>query len=138
MSEEVILNPDKMKFMMFTWMENPEEFRIHAVCIPEYTENDVGGYNYTGLTPMIRVFTGRGVFTGPMAHENFNALAVIMAARRNGELYHPVWGSTTAYLTELTMQQESRYQYIVYTFTFRETDEYGSIPRLPDYEEKYT
>lgn len=124
-----------MKFMMFTWKQDPEEFSIRAVCYPEYKLNDIGGYEYTGMGPMCRVISGRGVFSGADAVQQFNALAVIMAARTEGELTHPVWGTTTAYLTELYMEQESREDYIVYSFTFRETDETGSIPRLPEMEE---
>lgn len=123
---------DKMKFMMFRWPENPEEFGISAHCVPEYTPNSIGGYDYTGITPMIRVFRGRGVFFGEDAQDRFKALSVILAARLEGELYHPIWGTTTAYLTDLTMEQESRPEYIVYSFTFRETDETGCIPRLPE------
>jgi prophage DNA circulation protein len=124
-----------MKFRMFRWMENPEEFGIWAFCEPEYVENDHGGYDYTGMSPMGRVFTGKGVFCGPEAVQQFNALAVLLATRVGGELVHPVWGTTTACLTELKMSQESRPDYIIYSFTFRETDENGSIPRLPEQKE---
>ena len=127
---------DKMKFMMFTWPENPEEFGISARCIPSYTPNESGGYDYTGITPVIRVFKGRGVFCGEDANRRFNALAVIMALGQQGELFHPIWGTTSAYLTELEMEQESRPEYIVYSFTFRETDENGGIPHLPEYDEQ--
>lgn len=127
---------DKMKFRMFTWPENPEEFGISAHCIPSYTPNSAGGYDYLGLSPMIRVFTGRGVFCGADASQRFNALAVIMAQAQEGELTHPVWGTTSAYLTDLVMEQESRPEYIVYSFTFRETDETGCIPHLPEIDEK--
>ena len=127
---------DRMKFMMFRWPENSEEFGISAHCVPSYTPNDIGGYDYTGITPVIRVFKGRGVFCGADAHERFNALAVIMALGHEGELFHPVWGTTTAYLTDLQMEQESRPEHIVYSFTFRETDEHGCIPHLPDRDEK--
>lgn len=120
-----------MKYRMFLWPENPERFGIRAVVEPEYVENDVGGYDYTGMGPMCRIFTGGGVFCGPEAAEMFNALAVLLATRTGGELYHPIWGTTTAYLTELTMSQDSRPDYVEYSFTFRETDENGSIPRLP-------
>lgn len=123
---------DKMKFMMFTWKQNPEHFEIQAHCVPEYTPNNYGGYDYTGISPMCRVISGRGVFSGEDAVQQFNALAVIMGARREGELVMPVWGTTTAYLTDLVMEQESRPDYIVYSFTFRETDEHGSIPILPE------
>ena len=127
---------DRMKFRMFTWPDNPEEFGISAHCIPSYVPNSVGGYDYIGLSPMVRVFTGRGVFCGKDANQRFNALAVIMAPGKEGELIHPVWGKTTAYLTDLVMEQESRPEHIVYSFTFRETDETGCIPRLPEIDEK--
>ena len=128
---------DRMKFMMVTWPHNPEEFRISAHCIPYYVPNNSGGYDYTGLSPMVRVFHGRGVFCGEDANQRFNALAVIMALGREGELFHPIWGTTTAYLTDLEMEQESRPEHIVYSFTFRETDEKGGIPRLPENEGRY-
>ena len=121
----------KMKYRMFQWPENPEQFGIRAVVEPEYVENDVGGYDYTGMSPMSRVYTGSGVFMGPDAVEYFNALAVLLATRTGGELYHPVWGTTTACLTDLEMTQQSRPDYIEYSFTFRETDEEGCIPKLP-------
>lgn len=121
-----------MKYRMFQWPENPERFAIRAVCGPEFTQNDVGGYDYTGMSPMCRIFTGSGVFYGPEAVEQFNALAVLMATRTGGELYHPVWGTTTAILTELRMSQDSRPDCIEYSFTFREADEEGGIPKLPD------
>lgn len=121
-----------MKFRMFEWPNDPEQFGILALCEPEYTENTSGGYDYTGLGPMCRVFTAKGVFCGTEAAELFNGLAVIMATRTEGELVHPIWGTTRAFITELKMEQESRPEYIVYTITFRETDELGCIPKLPE------
>lgn len=123
---------DKMKFRMFRWRENPERFGIMAVCVPEYQENEYGAYDYLGLSPMVRVYTGGGVFCGEDAVQQFNALAVLLSNRTMGELYHPVWGTTTAYLTDLEMTQQSRPDYIEYSFTFRETDEKGGIPVLPE------
>lgn len=121
-----------MKFRMFEWPHDPEQFGIRAVCEPEYTENNIGGYDYTGMGPLCRVFTAKGVFCGPEAVQLFNGLAVIMATKTEGELIHPIWGTTTAYITGLEMAQESRPEYIVYTITFRETDEQGCIPMLPE------
>lgn len=128
---------EKMRFRMFDWPENPEQFGIRAVCAPEYEENGYGAYDYTGMGPMCRVYTGKGVFCGKDAVQSFNALAVLMATRTQGELFHPVWGTTTAYLTELQMTQQSRPEYIEYSFTFRETDEKGGIPMLPENEKYY-
>ena len=71
----------------------------------------------------------------PQDIQQFTGLQVLMATRVGGELYHPIWGTTTACLTELTMSQDSRPDYVEYSFTFREADEKGSIPKLPEYED---
>ncbi len=122
---------DKLKFRMFTWPENPEEYKIEASCVPKFEPGENGGIAFVGLEPMSRIITGRGVFTGPDAVEHFNALAVMMATRTKGDLVHPVWGTSEVFLTDLTMEQESRPGYVAYRFQFRETDEFGCIPFLP-------
>ena len=128
---------EKMRFRMFDWPENPEEFGIYMVCQPQYQINSIGQYDYTGMGPMCRVLRGQGVFCGEDAVQSFNALAVMMATRDQGELYHPIWGTSTAYLTELKMSQRSRPDYIEYSFAFRETDEKGGIPMLPENDKYY-
>lgn len=125
---------DKMKFMMFSWKQNPEVFGIRTVCQPEYVLNSEGCYEYQGLGPLCRVMTGQGTFTGPDAAQQYNALAVIMATRTPGELVHPTWGTMEAVLTELTMEQGSRPGHIQYSFTFQGTDATGAVPRLPEIE----
>ena len=127
---------DKMRFIVFTWEQNPEEFQVEAYCTPEYAVNDVGSYEYVGLGPLCRVISGRGVFCGKNANQSFNALSVLMAARTPGELVMPIWGTTQACLTELKMEQGSRPEHIVYSFAFRETDDLGTIPRLPEIDER--
>ena len=136
MSEFPDMPKDKMRFRMFQWQENPEEFGIYMVLEPQYQLNDIGQYDYTGLGPMCRVYRGRGVFSGSEAIQQFNGLQVLMATRVGGELYHPIWGTGQVYLTELEMTQQSRPDYIEYSFTFRETDEKGGIPKLPANEER--
>lgn len=126
---------DKMRFRMFTWPENPEYFQIFSSCEPKFTEVEQGEFEFTGLEKLCRVISGKGVFVGPRAVDWFNTLAVIMATRNPGELFHPVWGTSNAYLTELKLEQESRPEYIVYSFVFRETDADGTIPRLPSMDE---
>lgn len=122
---------DSMKYKIFTWLDNPETFEIYAVREPEYTIDELGNYNYTGLGPMCRIISGSGVFRGGRAYENFNTLLVLMANGVAGDLIHPIWGTISAFLTELTMKSESRQGYVEYTFTFREADETGMIPALP-------
>ena len=126
---------EKLKFRMFTWPENPEHFSIAAIREPRYIVNADGSLTYQELGPLCRVISGRGVFCGTDAVDDFNALAVIMATGTLGELVHPVWGTMNAYFTELTLEQESREDYVVYSFVFREANEDGSIPALPDTEE---
>lgn len=125
---------DKMKFSAFTWPNNPETFKIRAIREPEYTIDDDGKFNYTGIGPLCREFTGSGVFYGEYAHQYFNTLQTIMATGTAGNLVHPVWGTATVFLTGLEMQQESREGYVAYSFTFREADESGKIPALPEWQ----
>lgn len=125
---------DKLKYKFWTWPENPETFLIDAVMEPMYTIADDGTITYQGLGPLCRTITGRGVFHGADANNHFNALAVIMATGTVGDLVHPVWGTISAYLIGLRMEEESRDEYIVYSFTFREADESGKIPPLPEYQ----
>ncbi len=123
---------DKLKYRTWTWPENPEEFRIQALRAPQYTVAEDGTISYEGLGPLCRVISGKGVFQGSDAANSFNALSVLMATGKVGELIHPIWGSIQAYLTELEMEEDSRENCIVYSFTFREADESGMIPVLPE------
>lgn len=123
---------DKLKYKFWTWPENPETFLIEAVRQPMYTVADDSSISYEGLGPLCRIITGKGVFRGADAVTSFNALAVIMATGTVGDLVHPVWGTISAYLTGLKMGEESRENYIPYSFTFREADESGMIPVLPE------
>ena len=123
---------DRMQFKSFIWPENPETFRIQAVRNPIYTINDTMDYAYEGLGPLCREISGRGVFCGQYAVQNYNTLQVLMGTGTVGELTHPLWGTMKAFLTGLTMDMEGRENYIAYTFTFREADEDGMIPPLPE------
>ena len=124
---------DKLKYKIWTWPENPETFLIDAVREPQYAIAGDGTISYLGLGPMCRIITGKGVFQGDDANNHFNALSVLLANGTVGELIHPVWGTIQAYFTGLKMEEESRKDYLVYSFTFREADESGMIPPLPEY-----
>lgn len=123
------MNP--MKFKSFVWPGNPETFHIRAVREPLYTISDSNVYVYQGLGPMCRIISGSGVFCGEYAVQNYNTLQVLMNNGVAGQLTHPLWGTLTVFLTELTMDMDSREDYIIYSFTFREADENGTIPPLP-------
>lgn len=126
---------DKLKYKFWTWPENPETFLIDAVREPMYSIADDGTISYLGIGPLCRTISGKGVFQGADANNHFNALAVIMANGTVGELIHPTWGTIQAYFTGLKMEEDSREEYIVYSFAFREADESGKIPPLPEYGE---
>ena len=123
---------DRMKFKTLVWPDNPETFRIRAVRTPLYTIDSSNHYAYEGLGPMTREISGSGVFWGEYAVQNYNTLQVLMANGTVGELVHPLWGTIQAFLTGLQMDMESREGYIAYSFTFREADEEGMIPPLPE------
>lgn len=124
-----------MKYKSFTWMELPETLRIRAVRAPEFEIDENGRYNYTGLSPMCRIISGEGVFRGASAYEQFNALQVLLATGTSGDLEHSTWGTISCFLTEVEMGQDSREGYVAYSFVFREADESGVIPALPEEKE---
>lgn len=123
---------ERMTFKTFVWPENPESFQIRAVRNPKYTVSENQDYVYSGLGPMCRVISGSGVFWGEYAVQNYNTLQVLMANGTVGELKHPLLGNMQAFLTGLTMDMEGREGYVAYRFTFREADEEGMIPALPE------
>ena len=123
---------ERMQFKTFVWPENPESFRIRAVRNPIYTVNEDQDYVYDGLGPLCRIISGKGVFCGEYAVENYNTMQVLMANGTAGELTHPLLGKMQAFLTGLEMDMEGREDFIVYSFTFREANEDGVIPPLPE------
>lgn len=124
---------EKMKFGLFVWQENPEIFKLQAVREPEYTTDESGTVEYTGMGPTCRVITGSGVFRGEYAYENFNSLHVLMATGKPMDLVHPLWGTYSVILLELVMKNTSRDHYVEYEFTFREADPNGVVPPLPEH-----
>ena len=121
-----------MKFKSFTWMELPEVLRFRLTRAPEFEIDQNNKFNYTGLSPMCRVISGEGVFRGEYAYEYFNALQVLLATGTAGDLEHSIWGKISCFLTDLEMAQDSREDYVAYSFVFREADESGVIHALPE------
>lgn len=116
---------DNMTFKTFTWPVNPERYAVQSRRVPVYSDTDA----FTGLGPVLRTITGSGAFFGADAYTSFQSLSALLADGTAGTLVHPVWGSLTAFLTELTLAQEPRAAYVAYTFTFREADSSGGIPK---------
>lgn len=121
---------NKLKFQDWVWPENPETFLIRAERTPEYEKAEDGTMTYNGMSQLSRTISGRGVFQGKYAATYYLALAAYLRAGEAGELVHPVWGTFKALLTELSMEEDSREDWVVYSFTFQETDSNGTIPLL--------
>ena len=121
---------EKLTFKGWAWPRNPEHFLIEAVREPEYSKASSGALVYKGLGALCRTITGGGVFSGSGAAESYKVLADFLKSDGAGALVHPVWGSFHACLLELKMEEESRENWIVYSFVFREADAQGEIPAL--------
>lgn len=120
---------NKMSFIDFAWPENPEQYHVTCYREPVYTTTDSGETVFSGMGPVKRTITGSGAFFGTGAYNSFKALAALIDETAPGTLTHPVWGEISAYLTELTLAQEPRADYVAYTFTFREADSTNAIPK---------
>lgn len=120
---------DKLSYKTFTWPENPERYRVESKREPVYSTAEDGTVTFAGLGPRKRVITGSGCFEGSDAYTNFKALEALTAQTGSGALVHPVWGTVTAFFTELTLEQEPKADYVAYSFTFREADSDGGIPQ---------
>ena len=121
---------DKMQFKTFIWPNNPEQYEVEAVRQPVYVKNEDGSDRFAGLGSLCRTMTGSGAFAGAGAYDSFKALQALMGEATSGALTHPVWQSSTVYLTRLKLRQEPLEDYVAYEFTFREADAAGTIPKL--------
>lgn len=119
---------NKMKYKTFTWPENPADFAIDYVREPVYETLADKSVVFRGLGPLKRTFRGSGAFAGGDAYQSFKALAALMNQTTSGTLEHPVWGSFTAYLVELHLEQEPRPNYVAYSFRLREANSNNAIP----------
>ncbi len=117
----------KMGFRSFIWPENPETYSLKCKREALYGKDSQGNDVYIGLSEPVRTVSGSGVFTGPMAFENFQALEEEMLDSTSGLLVQPQGGSLVAYFTELTMEQDARPMFLRYHFTFREADSSGGL-----------
>ena len=109
-----------MRYKTFVWPHNPHTYSIsfqrqvagHKVPFGRYCLQDLG------LTA--RVLEGEGVFAGPDAYDQFKALASLFYGGGTGLLIHPVWQTSNAYFTELSLTQKPLPNYVAYRFAFQE------------------
>lgn len=120
---------EKMAFKTFTWPQNPRIYREVFLREPVHKKNYLGQYVFAGMGPLKRTITGSGVFFGEGAYTDFRSLAALFDETTAGTLVHPVFGTRTVFFTGLELQQEPKSDYVAYSFTFREADADGSIPK---------
>ncbi len=118
----------KLSFHDFTWPENPESYQVVRRREPIFLQNEAGIYEFYALAGPKKQISGSGVFTGPLAWENFAHLEELMMAGTLGVLIQPNGEQLQAYLLELTTQEDGRADFVRYHFQFREADENGKIP----------
>ncbi len=115
-------------FRSFTWNENPTELKVESRRQALYGLNDSGKYGFLGLGPTRRVVTGKGVFSGNLASEQFSQLEALLTAGVAGTFTDPDGETMTGYLMEAAVTRDSRPGLVEYTFTFQETDANGDLP----------
>lgn len=116
-------------FKTFTWPINPEVYNEYYERDAIYAKADTGDTVFSGMGEMKRVITGSGAFFGTDAFENFKKLATLFEDAAAGTLTHPVWGARTVFFTELQMTQPPKADYVAYSFTFKEADSTGALPK---------
>ena len=120
---------DNLIYKTFVWPQNPANCRQLYQRKAVYGKNEADETVFLGLSGLKHTLTGSGTFTGPEALENFRLLADLCGDPTAGALTHPVWGTVTAFLTELQMDREPRKDFIAYSFTFQVADSQGAIPQ---------
>ncbi len=107
-----------MQFKTFIWPHNPKIFQARLERRVAALKHPGGGYTLQDLGVERRVFEGEGEFFGENAYEQFQALANVFCDSGAGTLYHPAWGGSSAYFTQLELLEEPRENYVAYQFTF--------------------
>ena len=120
---------EKLKFKDFVWPRNPEVYKVrydHEFVYQEVAEDVL---ELKGLSEVRRTVTGSGVFTGGSAYSDFKKLEALCAQKNAGALIHPVWGTVTAFFKELELNQDSRENYVAYSFKFLELTSEGTVAK---------
>ncbi len=119
---------DKLKYKTYIWPTNPEHYHQKYVRSVLYLETEAGEKTFNGMGEPKRIISGKGVFFGEEAYEQFKGLIDLFREGQHGTLIHPIWGNCECFFTKLELTQEPRADYVAYQFEFREVDEEGKIP----------
>ena len=122
-----------MRYKTFTWPHNPRTYSIEFQRNTAVHKVPMGAYTMQDLGRSFRTLRGEGEFYGPGAYATFQALACLFYETGPGVLIHPVWQTSSAYFTELELQQEPREDYVRYRFAFREgCDGYTGLHKVSE------
>ncbi len=114
------MNLAPMRYKNFIWPHNPESFHISFARRMAVHPVPFGYEHLQGLSMAHRVMSGQGAFFGRDAYDKFKELATVFYDNTPGRLIHPVWMTTSAWFTALSLTQEPQAAYVSYSFTFRE------------------
>lgn len=109
-----------MRYKNFTFPHNPRLYTISYQREVAVQKVPMGIFTIQDLGRTCRVLKGEGEFYGRGAYDRFKELATVFYEGGPGTLYHPVWQSSQAYFTKLSLRQEPRKDYVAYSFTFCE------------------
>lgn len=109
-----------MQFRTFTWPNEPSTLKIsyQRKITSEILENGHWFVNETASTG--RIFEGEGVFYGDNCHTLLQQLGALLQDGISGILTLPEWGSYKALLTELSVTEEDKDNYLSYRYRFVE------------------
>lgn len=103
----------------FQWPNDPEKLRVTYQRIAK-SETAGGTWTVTSEGHTGRVFTGEGIFYGENAYAEFLTLAGYLNTGTAAELVHPHWPRASVLVTDLTVTEESRNNFLRYEFRFVE------------------
>ena len=109
-----------MRYKTFTFPHNPRVYSITFRRDVAVQKVPMGIFSIQDLGRTCRVLQGEGEFYGPDAYDTFKELATLFYEDGPGALYHPIWQSSRAYFTGLSLRQEPREDYVAYSFEFQE------------------
>lgn len=109
-----------MRFKEFVWPHNPSVYAIDYARKLQKEQVPYGRYLLRDMGFTWRVLRGEGEFVGKDAYLSFKKLAEVFYQAGPGTLVHPIWQTTNAYFTALSLQQTPKADYVQYSFEFTE------------------
>ena len=111
---------EPMRYKSYIWPHNPRTYTISFARQTAAHKIPFGRYCLQDLGLSHRILEGEGEFAGEGAYDAFRELATVFYDGGPGVLVHPVWQTSSAYFTQLSLVQEPMPDYVRYAFTFQE------------------